>query len=227
MPSRRPAFTRYIRREPLGIVLTVAPWNYPYLTAVNTVVPALMAGNAVLLKHAAQTHPGRRPLPGGDGPGRPARRACSSTLVLDHDDTDRDLIGAGASTTSASPARSRAGAAIERAAAGTFTAIGLELGGKDPAYVRADADLDACGREHRRRRVLQFRPDAAAASSASTCTSDVYDSFVDGFVDLTRQYVLGDPLDQKTTLGPMARTRFADVVREQIGEAVAKGAKRA
>ena len=78
VPEPKPGFKRYIAREPVGIVLTVAPWNYPYLTAVNSVVPALMAGNAVLLKHAAQTLLVGDRFQAGDGPGRTAARACSA-----------------------------------------------------------------------------------------------------------------------------------------------------
>ena len=55
MPEAKEGFRRMIKREPLGLVLVIAPWNYPYLTAVNSIVPALIAGNAVILKHAAQT----------------------------------------------------------------------------------------------------------------------------------------------------------------------------
>src|SRR5436190_5821641 len=206
VPEPKQGFKRYIAREPVGIVLTVAPWNYPYLTAVNSVVPALMAGNAVILKHAAQTLlVGDRFQAAMDQAGLP--KGLFRTLTLSHDDTTR-LIGSGALDQVCFTGSVAAGREIEQAAAGTFAGVGLELGGKDPAYVRPDADL-----AHAVENVV----DGAYFNSGQCCCgiervyvhADVYDKFVDGFVDLTKQYVLDDPLDQKTTLGPMAQPRLA------------------
>jgi acyl-CoA reductase-like NAD-dependent aldehyde dehydrogenase len=217
----RPGFTRYIKRDPLGLVLVVAPWNYPYLTAVNTIAPALIAGNAVLLKHAAQTIlVGERFQAAMDRAGLPA--GLFTNLVLTHDQTSR-LIGSGAVDFVNFTGSVEGGRAIERAAAGTFTPLGLELGGKDPAYVRADADLDFA---------VGNLVDGAFYNSGQCCCGieriyvheSLYDRFVDGFVDLTSRYVLGNPLDEATTLGPMAQKRFADLIRGQIREAVDKGA---
>lgn len=217
----RPGFTRYIKRDPLGLVLVVAPWNYPYLTAVNTIAPALIAGNAVLLKHAAQTIlVGERFQAAMDRAGLP--EGLFANLVLTHDQTSR-LIGSGAVDFVNFTGSVEGGRAIERAAAGTFTPLGLELGGKDPAYVRADADLDFA---------VGNLVDGAFYNSGQCCCGieriyvheSLYDRFVDGFVDLTSRYVLGNPLDEATTLGPMAQKRFADLIRGQIREAVDKGA---
>src|SRR4051794_29492951 len=221
-PEAKAGFKRYIAREPVGIVLTVAPWNYPYLTAVNSVVPALMAGNAVLLKHAAQTLlVGDRFQSAMDQAGLP--KGLFRTLTLSHDDTSK-LIASGAIDQVCFTGSVAAGKAIERAAAGTFAGVGLELGGKDPAYVRPDVDL---------KHAIENIVDGAYFNAGQCCCgiervyvhADVYDSFVDGFADLTRQYVLDDPLDQKTTLGPMAQPRLAATVRDHIGEALHKGAK--
>ena len=218
----RPGFTRYIKRDPLGLVLVVAPWNYPYLTAVNTIAPALIAGNAVLLKHAAQTIlVGERFQAAMDRAGLPD--GLFANLVLTHDQTSR-LIGSGAVDFVNFTGSVEGGRAIERAAAGTFTPLGLELGGKDPAYVRADADLDFA---------VGNLVDGAFYNSGQCCCGieriyvheSLYDRFVDGFTDLTSRYVLGNPLDEATTLGPMAQKRFADLIRGQIREAVDKGAK--
>jgi acyl-CoA reductase-like NAD-dependent aldehyde dehydrogenase len=134
-------FRREIRREPVGVVFVIAPWNYPFLTAVNTIVPALIAGNAVVLKHAA------RPCWPANGWPKPWRRAacrrmCSRTSSLTTR-RPRSLIAERSFGFVNFTGSVRGGQAIERAAAGTFTATGLELGGKDPGYVRADADLDA------------------------------------------------------------------------------------
>ena len=215
-------FTRTIRREPLGVVLTIAPWNYPYLTAVNTIVPALMAGNAVLLKAASQTIlTGDRFQAAMDKAGLP--QGLFQTLVMGHEDTAH-LIASGAINHVAFTGSVEAGRTIERAAAGTFTSVGLELGGKDPAYVRADAKLD---------HAVENLVDGAFFNSGQSCcgieriyvAASLYDRFVEGFVALTKAYILDDPLDEKTTLGPMAAQRFADVVRAQTAEAIARGAK--
>ena len=214
-------FMRTIRREPLGVVLTIAPWNYPYLTAVNTIVPALMAGNAVLLKAASQTIlTGDRFQAAMDKAGLP--EGLFQTLLMGHEDTAH-LIASGTVNHVAFTGSVEAGRTIERAAAGTFTSVGLELGGKDPAYVRADAKLD---------HAVENLVDGAFFNSGQSCcgieriyvAANLYDRFVEGFVALTKAYVLDDPLDEKTTLGPMAAQRFADVVRAQTAEAIARGA---
>jgi acyl-CoA reductase-like NAD-dependent aldehyde dehydrogenase len=222
IPAAKDGFKRYVRRDPAGIVLAVAPWNYPYLTAVNSVIPALMAGNAVILKHAAQTIlAGDRFQAAMDTAGLP--KGLFRTLTLSHDDTLM-LIASGKLDQVCFTGSVAAGKAIEQAAAGTFTGVGLELGGKDPAYVRADVDLN---------HAIENVVDGAYFNSGQCCCGiervyvheDVYDKFVDGFTALTRQYVLGDPLDEKTTLGPMAQKRLAATVREHIAEAVGRGAK--
>jgi acyl-CoA reductase-like NAD-dependent aldehyde dehydrogenase len=221
-PTPKTGFKRYVRREPLGVVLTIAPWNYPYLTAVNSVIPALMAGNAVLLKHATQTVlVGDRFQTAMDRAGLP--KGLFQTLVLSHEDT-LGLIGSGQIDQVCFTGSVASGRAIEQAAAGTFAGVGLELGGKDPAYVRSDADLD---------NAVENLVDGSYFNSGQCCCgieriyvhADIYDKFVAGFVELTRQYVLGDPLDPATTLGPMAQQRLAATVRTHIDEAVQKGAR--
>ena len=214
-------FRRMIKRDPVGVVLVVAPWNYPYLTAVKTIVPALIAGNAVVLKHAAQTIlVGERFQMAMDKAGLPS--GLFQNLVLSHDQTSK-LLASGAVDHVNFTGGVEGGRAIERAAAGTFTTMGLELGGKDPAYVRADVNLD---------HAIENLVDGAFYNSGQCCCGIeriyVHESrfadFVDGFTALTRKYRLGDPLDEATTLGPMANGRFAAIVREQTNEALSRGA---
>ena len=214
-------FERRIEREPHGVVLVIAPWNYPYMTAINTVAPALIAGNAVLLKHATQTLlVGERMARAFHEVGVP--REVFANVFLDHDTTS-DLIAARAFDFVNFTGSVNGGRVIERAAAGTFTPVGLELGGKDPGYVRADADLDAA---------VDGLMDAAIFNSGQCCCGieriyvheSLYDAFVEKSVALVRGHVLGDPLDAATTIGPMANRRFADEVRAQIDEAMAAGA---
>jgi acyl-CoA reductase-like NAD-dependent aldehyde dehydrogenase len=218
----RPGFRRRIEREPLGVALAIAPWNYPYLTAINTIVPALVAGNAVLLKHAAQTIlVGERFQAAMDRAGLPP--GLFRNLVLSHDQTAR-ILGAGLVDHCTFTGSVSGGRAIERAAAGTFTSLGLELGGKDPAYVRPDADLA---------HAVENIVDGAFFNSGQSCCGiervyvheSRYDDFVEGAVALAEQYRLGNPLDEATTLGPMAHKRFADLVRRQTAQAVASGAR--
>lgn len=214
-------FKRMIKRAPLGLVLVIAPWNYPYLTAVNTIVPALIAGNAVILKHAAQTIlVGERFQTAMDKAGLPT--GLFQNLVLSHDQTAR-LLGSGAVNHVNFTGGVEGGKAIERAAAGTFTTMGLELGGKDPAYVRADANLA---------HAVENLVDGAFYNSGQCCCGieriyvheSRYRDFVDAFVALTKSYKLGSPLEEGTTLGPMANGRFAAIVRDQTREAIARGA---
>jgi acyl-CoA reductase-like NAD-dependent aldehyde dehydrogenase len=220
--DEKPGFRRMIKREPVGLVLVIAPWNYPYLTAINTIVPALMAGNAVLLKHASQTLlAGERFQMAMDRAGMP--KGLFQNLVLSHDQTSR-ILGAGLVDHCNFTGSVSGGRSIERAAAGSFTSLGLELGGKDPAYVRQDANID---------HAVENLVDGAFFNSGQCCCGieriyvheKHYDRFVEGAVDLVNKYVLGNPLEEATTLGPMAHKRFADLVREQNTEAVAKGAK--
>ncbi len=217
----KPGFTRFIRRRALGTVLVVAPWNYPFLTAVNAIVPAIMAGNAVILKHATQTPLcGERIARAFAAAGAP--EGLFQVLHLTHDQTAR-VVAAPQIDFVAFTGSVPGGAAMEKAAAGRFIGLGLELGGKDPAYVRPDADLA---------HAIENVTDGAFFNSGQSCCgiervyvhADVHDAFVEGMVELTKQYVLGNPLDTATTLGPMVRPRAADFVRAQIKEAVAAGA---
>ncbi|MDH6233586.1 acyl-CoA reductase-like NAD-dependent aldehyde dehydrogenase [Mesorhizobium soli] len=214
-------FRRYVKRDPLGVVMVIAPWNYPYLTAVNTIVPALMAGSAVILKHAAQTLVvGDRFQQAFDKIGLP--KGVFQNVVLNHAQTEA-LLGSGKIDHVNFTGSVAGGKAIERAAAGTFMTMGLELGGKDPAYVLPDAKLD---------HAIANLVDGAFYNSGQCCCGiervyvheKVYDEFVEGFVSLTKDYVVGNPLDRSTTMGPMAQARFADFIREQKAEALRKGA---
>lgn len=215
------AFTRKILREPQGVVLIVAPWNYPYMTAVNTLAPALIAGNTVLLKHATQTIlVGEHLAEAFHAAGIP--EDVFQNVVLDHDTTSTLIAGRAFDFVNFTGSVG-GGRAMERAAAGTFTAVSTELGGKDPGYVRADADLDAA---------VDGLMDGALFNSGQCCCGieriyvheSLYDAFVEKAVAVARGMTLGNPLEAETTLGPMANVRFATEVRRQIADAVAAGA---
>jgi acyl-CoA reductase-like NAD-dependent aldehyde dehydrogenase len=217
-------FQRFIRREPLGTVLVLAPWNYPWLASVNAVVPAILAGNSVVLKIAPQTPlVAERYFEAFMAAGLP--EGVFQFLHIDHDQVAEVIkdsrIGFVAFTGSVA-----GGHAVQRAASERFIATGLELGGKDPAYVRPDlnaANLEAA---------IENLVDGAMFNSGQSCCAveriyvhqDVYDRFVEGAVELTRQYKLGNPLEDGVTLGPMVRTDAADKARAHIAEALSKGA---
>ncbi len=215
------AFTRKIKRVAHGVVLVVAPWNYPYMTAVNSVVPALIAGNSVMLKMASQTLlVGERMAAAFHTAGIP--EDVFQNVFLDHG-TTAALIAAKSFGFVNFTGSVGGGMAIETAAAGTFTGVGLELGGKDPGYVMEDADLDAA---------VDTLIDGAMFNSGQCCcgieriyvVESLFDAFVEKAVAIVNGYKLGDPMNPETTLGPMAHVRFADEVRAQTAEAIADGA---
>jgi acyl-CoA reductase-like NAD-dependent aldehyde dehydrogenase len=221
-PEPKAGFRRFIRRAPVGVVLVIAPWNYPYLTAVNAVVPALMAGNAVILKHSHQTPLcAERMAEAAKAAGLPDRLLQAVHMSQG---TTAEVIRAPGVDHVAFTGSVAGGAAVEQAAAGHFIGVGLELGGKDPAYVRADADLEFA---------VENLVDGAFFNSGQSCCGieriyvgeRLFDDFVERAAALTRAYVLGDPTQPETTLGPMVRTAAADFVRAQIGEAVREGAR--
>ncbi len=220
--AQRDGFERFIRREPHGVVLVIAPWNYPWLTSVNAVVPALLAGNAVILKMAQQTPlVAERYAEAFRAAGLP--HGVFQYLHLDHEQAAR-VIGDARVGYVAFTGSVGGGHAVQRAAAARFIGTGLELGGKDPAYVRPDAPLDF---------TVENLVDGAFFNSGQSCCAveriyvhqRLYAPFVEKFVALARQYRLGNPLDKDTTLGPMVRAEAADAVRAQIEEALGKGAR--
>ena len=215
------AFERRIERQPQGVVLVVAPWNYPYMTAINTVVPALIAGNAVMLKHATQT------LLVGEHIARAFHEAgipedIFQNVFLDHALTS-ELISKRSFGFVNFTGSVAGGRAMEQAAAGTFTQLGLELGGKDPGYVMEDADLSAA---------VDTLIDGAMFNSGQCCcgieriyvVDSLFNDFVEQAVQIVCGFKLGNPLEQDVTLGPMANVRFATHVREQIRAATSAGA---
>jgi acyl-CoA reductase-like NAD-dependent aldehyde dehydrogenase len=215
-------FERRITREPVGVVFIIAPWNYPYLTTINTLAPALIAGNTVLLKHATQTlQVGERLAEAFHAAGVP--EDVFQNVVLDHETTEA-LIAARSFGFVNFTGSVGGGAAIERAAAGTFTGLGLELGGKDPGLVLPDADLDLA---------VDGLMDGAMYNAGQCCCGieriyvhdSLYGDFVEKAVAWVGQLRLGNPFDASTTLGPMANRRFAATVRAQTAEAIAAGAK--
>ncbi len=219
--QEKPGFIRYIKRDPIGTCFIIAPWNYPYLTAVNAIVPAIMAGNSVILKHSAQTPlVAERFAAAFEVAGLP--EGVFQYLHLSHENTQRmiqDYRVDYVAFTGSVPG----GQMVEEAAAGRFIGLGLELGGKDPAYIREDADLDAA---------VETVIDGAFFNSGQSCCGieriyvheKQYEAFLEKATALIYEYRLGRSDDPEVTLGPMVRASAADFVRKQIKEAVAQGA---
>jgi len=221
-PEEMEGFERCIEKEPLGVIAILSPWNYPFLTSVNVLVPALLAGNAVIMKHSLQT-----PLVAERYASALAEAGLPdgvfSVLHLEHKETavllaDERIDGVFFTGSV------EGGFAVQEAVANKFIPCGLELGGKDPAYVRADADLEI---------TVPNLVDGSYFNSGQSCCGieriyvheALYDAFVERFVEETKRYKLGSPLDEGTTLGPMVKTAASDYVRQQIREAVEAGAR--
>jgi acyl-CoA reductase-like NAD-dependent aldehyde dehydrogenase len=222
VPAAKSGFDRYITHEPLGVVFVIAPWNYPYLTAINSIVPAILAGNTVILKHSAQTPLcAERLFEAFQEAGLPD--GVFQYLHLRDEDADK-MISSSDIDFVAFTGSVRVGHKVEQAASNRFIGAGLELGGKDPAYVRHDADPNFA---------IENVVDGAFFNSGQSCCAvervyvheKLFDAFVEGFVKLSRRYVLGDPTNADTTLGPMVTAAAAANVRKQMAEAIEKGAK--
>ncbi len=220
--SEKIGFERYITSEPVGVVLVIAPWNYPLHTPINAVMAALLAGNSVILKHSAQTPLcAERIVEAFTKAGLPD--GVLQFLHMSHENTEMAIksveIGA-VSFTGSVPA----GVMVENAAAGRFIKVGLELGGKDASYIRKDANL---------KHAVESTVDGAFFNSGQSCcgieriyvNESIYDEYLAAFIALVNAYKLGRSDDPETTLGPLVRTSAAEFVREQINEAVKQGAK--
>lgn len=221
---KKNGFKRFIAREPLGVILSIPAWNYPYLTAVNSIIPALMAGNAVIIKHSAQTalcseHFVQAFEEAGLDQG------VINYLHLTHQQTSK-LIQSGNIDFVSFTGSVQGGRQIQKAIseAQYFPGSTLELGGKDPAYVDDDCDFEYA---------VTSLVDGSFYNSGQSCCGieriyvhqNIFDDFVSRFVEETNKYVLGSPLDPQTTLGPMVRTQAAENVMKQIQQAVDQGAK--
>lgn len=225
---------RRIEHVPLGVVLIIAPWNYPLLTAVNGVAAALLAGNAVILKHSSLTPAVGEHFARAFGRSGPAGAAVPEgdllqSVLAGHADLGR-LISEGdidhvVFTGSVEGGRSVQGSAARRAScANRFIDCSLELGGKDAAYVAADADVAMAA---------EGLVDGAMYNAGQSCCGiervyvhrDVYEEFVSRCEDLAAAYVLGNPRDHAVTMGPLANPRAAQEMLKQVEAAKAAGAR--
>ncbi len=215
-------FDNYIKKEPLGTIFVIAPWNYPFNTSVNSIVPSLLSGNTVILKHSSQT-----PLCAEQLFDAATKASLPKNIFqflhLDHLSTSKVIsdhrINHVLFTGSVS-----GGKEIKKSIGTRFIGAGLELGGKDPAYVRNDCNL-----EH----AIENLVDGSYFNSGQSCCGieriyvdeNIYDKFIDGFKSITEKYILGNPLEENTNLGPVVRMNAAKYIRTQVSQALNNGAK--
>ena len=215
-------FDNFVSKDPLGTIFIIAPWNYPYNTSVNSIVPSLLAGNCVILKHSSQTPLCAEQLnkalidsaiPDGVFQYLHLDHASTSKIISDNR-IDHVLFTGSVS----------GGRQVKKAIGERFINAGLELGGKDPAYVRKDCNL-----QH----AIENLADGSVFNSGQSCCgieriyvdSEIYENFVEGIKNFTEQYILDDPLKEQTNLGPVVKLSSATFIRNHIKEAISKGAK--
>ncbi len=221
LPEKEP-FIRRIVHEPLGVVLNIAAWNYPLVIPINVIVPALLAGNVVLLKHSSRT------MLTGEALAAAFEAAGDANLVTNLVTSRAQTMGLIGDRRVAHVAFTGSvggGEQIYRAVASSrLIDVGLELGGKDPAYVAADADLDY---------VAANLVDGACYNAGQSCCGiervyvhqDLYEPFLAKVTELLSAYQLGDPLKQETTMGPLARRAALDELQQQVDDAISRGAR--
>ena len=214
-------FDNFITKDPLGTIFIIAPWNYPYNTSVNSIVPSLLAGNCILLKHSSQTPLCAEQLnKAAQFSGLP--KGVFQFLHLDHESTSKIIsdnrIDHVLFTGSVS-----GGKEVKRSIGDRFINAGLELGGKDPAYVRKDCNLN---------HAIENLADGVFYNSGQSCCGieriyvddAIYNDFIEGIKSFTEKYILDNPLKKETNLGPVVRLSAAKFIREQIKDAISNGA---
>ena len=214
-------FDNFIAKEPLGIVFIIAPWNYPYNTSVNSIVPSLLSGNCAILKHSSQTPLCAEQLyKAAKSSGLP--EGVFQFLHLDHDSTSK-IIGDNRIDHVLFTGSVSGGKEVKRSIGDRFINAGLELGGKDPAYVRKDCNLD---------HAIENLADGVFYNSGQSCCGieriyvdkAIYKDFVEGIKNFTEKYILDDPLKKDTNLGPVVRLSAANFIRNQVKDAIKNGA---
>ncbi len=212
----------YVAFRPLGVLLAIMPWNFPFWQVVRAAAPALMAGNTLLLKHAANTTRCALELerifmeagaPNGLFGVLIARGEGIDELVPDSRIAAITLTGS-----------ERAGAAVARAAGEALKKCVLELGGSDPFVVLSDADLDAAAQTAVTAR-FQNNGESCIAAKRFIVESKVYDDFLNRFVKSAGAQIVGNPMEDRVQLGPCAREDLRQTVQEQVTTTLERGAR--
>ena len=224
IPARKnDEFDNYIYKSPLGVIFVMAPWNYPVITATNTIVPALLSGNTLVLKHSSQT-PRCAELINQAFEGTGLPKGVFQFVHTNHEACEK-IISDPRVAHVVFTGSVRGGQEVKKYIGTRFINVGLELGGKDPAYVKSDADVS---------HAVENLVDGALFNSGQSCCGieriyvdqSIYQDFIDGFKAITEQYKLGDPSLEDTNLGPVVRMSAANFIRAQMSEAEKQGAQR-
>ena len=220
-PVETDALRSFISYQPLGVILAIMPWNFPWWQALRFAVPALLAGNTVLLKHAPNTTGcGLAIVEAARKAGLPS--AVFETLILDNDaiaTVIEDPRIAGVSLTGST----RAGRAVGEVAGRSLKKLVLELGGSDPYVVLADADVEHAAEVCVRAR-LHNSGQTCVAAKRFIVVEAVADRFEAAVVERMKQAVLGPPRAATTTVGPLARLDLRAALHDQVGRSIAAGA---
>lgn len=228
-PVETSASRSWVAHEPLGVILAVMPWNFPFWQVVRFAAPALAAGNAALLKHAPSVTGcalAAQELFRAAAASVGAPDALFTTLLIDESDvaeaTTRiiDHPSVAAITLTGSE---RAGMSVAAAAAHALKKSVLELGGSDPFIVLDDADVPAAARAAVKSRFLNGGQSCLAAKRFIVAES-VADEFTEIFARLTSELIVGDPHDPATQIGPVARISQAEALQNQVDTSIAAGA---
>ena len=215
-------FDNYVKKEPLGTIFVIAPWNYPFNTSVNSIVPSLLSGNTVILKHSSQTPLCAEQL--FDAANKASLpKNIFQFLHLDHSSTSRVISDSRINHVLFTGSVS-GGKEVKKSIGTRFIGAGLELGGKDPAYVRSDCNLD---------HAIENLVDGSYFNSGQSCCGieriyvdeSIFDNFVEAFKTQTEKYILDNPLDKLTNLGPVVKLSAANNIRNQVLKTINEGAK--
>lgn len=221
LDSKTPG-SAWVRKAPIGTVLGIMPWNYPYYQVARFAAPNLMIGNTVLLKHAPQCPESALAIEQiFHDAGLPedvyshifATNEQIATLIADPRIVGVSVTGS-----------ERAGTAVAAAAGQHLKKVVLELGGSDPFIVLDTDDVEGVARKAVRARMANAGQ-ACNASKRMIVLDTVYDEFLDKFTSMMAEQVPGDPTDPKTTYGPLSSEQAAQKLMEQINDAVEKGAE--
>jgi acyl-CoA reductase-like NAD-dependent aldehyde dehydrogenase len=211
----------YVAFRPLGALLAIMPWNFPFWQVIRASAPALMAGNVVLLKHATNTTRCALEIERlFNETGAP--EGCFGTLLVPGKEMSKIVADSRVAAVTLTGSED-AGASVARAAGENLKKCVLELGGSDAFVVLADADLDAAAKTAVTAR-FQNNGESCIAAKRFIVEDGVYDDFLSRFATLAAAQIVGDPMDERVRLGPCAREDLRQTVHEQVGDTVERGA---
>jgi len=212
----------FVAFRPLGVLLAIMPWNFPYWQVFRAAAPALLAGNVVVLKHATNVTGCALEIENVFREAGFPAGAFTTLVVAGH---DMEAIVADPRVAAATLTGSEgAGSAVAATAGKHLKKTVLELGGSDAFIVLADADVASAARTAVKAR-FQNNGQSCIAAKRFIVEEAVHDAFVDAFVAETRKLRIGNPLERETTLGPLARADLRDALAEQVRGSVARGAR--